>query len=491
MSSRHSFLDACLTYPSSVCQALANVALASASTFNTNLNPNSACSIGNDCSTPSRFYPASSSLSITKALASTNHATSDLSTSTTFESSASQASGQTSGQRRFIAVACQDRRLRVYNISTGRQVRCFRASHSEEGVVLRCTTDPTGTLIARITDDLGQTSGNVSSLQSDSGNYRALYGLRTRYSQPGRSGLQFRPCLNWSHHYLQRYSDPDECDIERYLAFSEIHLCYVTKKHLCRDYMLDLPGSSTATGANATQARSKFHSTPAWMRIPYLEARPCEIQYKCSHKYLNLFYFSSGELLATMYGHSEPSVGLRFLPDLRHLVSVSSDSCIFVWRLSSCLSRLMMERHSVGLSGSTTAAALAAAGLRLRCSPLVPNLLPSTPTFAGAVSFTLPASNSSSLFGLQQVQPQSYNRNRTENILANRRQLSQSQVNISSTDTDSSAMQAASSHTSPASVSAPHFAQADTAENDDPNDFDGLEGDHYQTPQQTLPSRLT
>ena len=42
--------------------------------------------------------------------------------------------------------------------------------------------------------------------------------------------------------------------------------------------------------------------------------------------------------LYPIVGHSKPVTGLQFLRDGRHLVTVSADSCIFVWRLSSSLS---------------------------------------------------------------------------------------------------------------------------------------------------------
>ncbi|VDP90155.1 unnamed protein product [Echinostoma caproni] len=121
-------------------------------------------------------------------------------------------------RRRYLAVACQDRRLRIYNITTGRPVRCYRGSFNEDGCLVRCTIDPTGSIVA--------TSG--------------------------------------------------------------------------------------------------------------------------SDKQLNLFHLLTGESIATLCGHSELSLGLRFLPDLRRLVSVSSDSCVFVWRLAPGLTQHLCTRTSIG-----------------------------------------------------------------------------------------------------------------------------------------------
>ncbi|CAH8484024.1 unnamed protein product [Schistosoma turkestanicum] len=117
-------------------------------------------------------------------------------------------------RKRYLAVACQDRRLRIYNVVTARPVRCYRGSYTEDGFLVRCSIDPTGSLIA--------TSG--------------------------------------------------------------------------------------------------------------------------SDKQLNLFHLLTGESIATLYGHSELCLGLKFLPNLRYLISVSADSCIFVWRLSTTLTQYLYER---------------------------------------------------------------------------------------------------------------------------------------------------
>ncbi|TGZ73093.1 hypothetical protein CRM22_001704 [Opisthorchis felineus] len=120
-------------------------------------------------------------------------------------------------RKRYLAVACQDRRLRIYNIATGRQIRCYRGSFNEDGCLVRCAIDPTGSVVA--------TSG--------------------------------------------------------------------------------------------------------------------------SDKQLNLFYLLSGESIAPLFGHSELALGLRFLPDLRHFVTVSADSCVFIWRLATDLTQHLSERSAV------------------------------------------------------------------------------------------------------------------------------------------------
>lgn len=45
----------------------------------------------------------------------------------------------------------------------------------------------------------------------------------------------------------------------------------------------------------------------------------------CSDKNLCILDFYTGELLATMYGHSEIPTDIRFMNDLKHVLSVSGD----------------------------------------------------------------------------------------------------------------------------------------------------------------------
>ncbi|KAM9341611.1 mitogen-activated protein kinase-binding protein 1 [Symphorus nematophorus] len=64
----------------------------------------------------------------------------------------------------------------------------------------------------------------------------------------------------------------------------------------------------------------------------------------CSDKNISIFDFYSGDCVATMFGHSEIVTGLKFSSDCRHLITVSGDSCIFVWRLSAELTIRMRQR---------------------------------------------------------------------------------------------------------------------------------------------------
>ncbi|KAM3602699.1 uncharacterized protein V6R79_009223 [Siganus canaliculatus] len=64
----------------------------------------------------------------------------------------------------------------------------------------------------------------------------------------------------------------------------------------------------------------------------------------CSNKNISIFDFYTGECVATMFGHSEVVTGMKFTNDCKHLISVSGDSCIFVWRLAPELTISMRER---------------------------------------------------------------------------------------------------------------------------------------------------
>ncbi|XP_028857067.1 WD repeat-containing protein 62 isoform X2 [Denticeps clupeoides] len=66
----------------------------------------------------------------------------------------------------------------------------------------------------------------------------------------------------------------------------------------------------------------------------------------CSDKSIYIFDYESGERVATLIGHSEIVTGMRFSQDCRHLITVSGDSCVFVWRLDSQMTNTMMKKLS-------------------------------------------------------------------------------------------------------------------------------------------------
>ena len=71
----------------------------------------------------------------------------------------------------------------------------------------------------------------------------------------------------------------------------------------------------------------------------------CVLQHTCIRIY-------SGECMASMFGHSEIVTGVKFMNDLRHVISVSGDGCIFIWKLPLEFTEHMRSRLSA--LGKTT-----------------------------------------------------------------------------------------------------------------------------------------
>ncbi|KAJ8280306.1 hypothetical protein GJAV_G00053000 [Gymnothorax javanicus] len=64
----------------------------------------------------------------------------------------------------------------------------------------------------------------------------------------------------------------------------------------------------------------------------------------CSDKNICIFDYASGECVASLFGHSEIVTGMRFSQDCKHLITVSGDSCVFVWRLDWQMTNSMRKR---------------------------------------------------------------------------------------------------------------------------------------------------
>ncbi|XP_072405290.1 mitogen-activated protein kinase-binding protein 1-like isoform X1 [Chiloscyllium punctatum] len=118
--------------------------------------------------------------------------------------------------RKYVAIGCQDRNIRVFTIGSGKQKKCFKGSQSEDGILLKVQMDPSGTFVAT----------------------------------------------------------------------------------------------------------------------------------SCSDKNISIFDFYTGECVASMFGHSEIVTGMKFTNDCKYLITVSGDSCIFIWRLDTQLTNCMRHRLS-------------------------------------------------------------------------------------------------------------------------------------------------
>ncbi len=74
-------------------------------------------------------------------------------------------------EQRYFATACQDRNVRIYNIQTGKQRKCYRGTMAEDGNLLHCVLDPSGAYLATTGSDkqlyiLDFHTGEVSALSS-------------------------------------------------------------------------------------------------------------------------------------------------------------------------------------------------------------------------------------------------------------------------------------------------------------------------------------
>ncbi|XP_042204549.1 mitogen-activated protein kinase-binding protein 1-like isoform X3 [Homarus americanus] len=64
----------------------------------------------------------------------------------------------------------------------------------------------------------------------------------------------------------------------------------------------------------------------------------------CTDKNMCIYDYYSGECMAIMFGHSELVTGLRFTSDGKHLITVSGDGCIFLWRMPHDMTQTMTAR---------------------------------------------------------------------------------------------------------------------------------------------------
>ncbi|XP_078287303.1 mitogen-activated protein kinase-binding protein 1-like [Rhinoraja longicauda] len=55
--------------------------------------------------------------------------------------------------QKYAAICCQDRNIRIFNINSGKQQKCFKGSQSEDGILLKVQMDPSGTFVATSCSD--------------------------------------------------------------------------------------------------------------------------------------------------------------------------------------------------------------------------------------------------------------------------------------------------------------------------------------------------
>lgn len=86
------------------------------------------------------------------------------------------------------------------------------------------------------------------------------------------------------------------------------------------------------TGKNYNSFKGSLGEDGALIKIVF-DPSATFVATSCTDKSIYIYDYQTGECLATTSGHSEIVTGLKFSLDGRHLISISGDGCIFVWRL--------------------------------------------------------------------------------------------------------------------------------------------------------------
>ncbi|KAG8448708.1 hypothetical protein GDO86_015686, partial [Hymenochirus boettgeri] len=72
----------------------------------------------------------------------------------------------------------------------------------------------------------------------------------------------------------------------------------------------------------------------------------------CSNKNISFFDLQSGECVAVVYGHSDLVTDMKFTYDCKRLITVSGDSCMFIWKLdpdmTDCMRQHLRDMASLG-----------------------------------------------------------------------------------------------------------------------------------------------
>ncbi|XP_069706958.1 WD repeat-containing protein 62-like [Phaenicophaeus curvirostris] len=100
---------------------------------------------------------------------------------------------------------------------------------------------------------------------------------------------------------------------------------------------------SMATGKLRSCYKGSHGDDGSLLKV-HLDPSATLVATSCSDKTIALLDFRTGDLVAKLSGHSEIVTGLRFSTNGERLITVSGDSCIFIWRLSPELTARM--RHN-------------------------------------------------------------------------------------------------------------------------------------------------
>lgn len=117
-----------------------------------------------------------------------------------------------------------------------------------------------------------------------------------------------------------------------------------SQKHIltaCQDRSVRV--YNTSTGKHSKTFKGSTSEDGTLIKL-CLDGSGLYVATSCTDKTLAVYDYYSGECMATMYGHSELVTGLRFTNDGKHLVSVSGDGCVFIWKLPHDMTVTMQAR---------------------------------------------------------------------------------------------------------------------------------------------------
>ncbi|KAJ7304118.1 hypothetical protein JRQ81_011643 [Phrynocephalus forsythii] len=148
-----------------------------------------------------------------------------------------------------------------------------------------------------------------------------------------RTAQKVADCINFirTHHVAEKTSfyDMDVDITQKYVAVA------------CQDRNVRV--YNTASGKQKWCYRGSQGDEGSLLKVQ-LDPSGTFLAASCSDKSISIIDFHSGECVARMFGHSEVITGMKFTFDCRHLITVSGDSCIFIWHLSPEIT-FCMKQH--------------------------------------------------------------------------------------------------------------------------------------------------
>ncbi|KAK4730481.1 hypothetical protein R3W88_023469 [Solanum pinnatisectum] len=152
-------------------------------------------------------------------------------------------------------------------------------------------------------------------------------------------------------------------DVQRSLVFCDVSMIDSAYKISCYNrvllgvvYDMAVDGSTEIAVTVGQDKKINTFSIPSGKLIrsfKHIGGDPIKVSVDPSSSYLVcsdsfnilcLYDIMAGDMVAQAVGHGDVITGVIFLPDCKHLVSVSSDGCIFVWKVSGSLSLRMLRK---------------------------------------------------------------------------------------------------------------------------------------------------